>query len=101
MIKLVGYERKTGNMVNKQTAEVIEWDNYVLHYITDERPEVKGVFADNVTAKVEGLQLHGCKTIDEALNKQVMFGMDMTAKIDAEGKGKLNVNRIVVLGDAK
>ena len=101
MIRLVGYERKTGSMPNKQTGEVISWDNYVLHYITDERPEVKGVYADNVTAKADSLQLTGCKTIDEALNKQVMFGMDMTAKVDAEGKSKLNVNRIVVLGDIK
>ena len=101
MIKLIGYERKQGSMTDTKTGELIEWDKYVLHYVTDERPEVKGYFADNVEAKADGLQLHGCKTLDEALNKQVMFGMDMTAKTDANGKTKINVNRIVVLGDAK
>ena len=101
MIKLIGYERKTGNMTDQKTGEVIEWDNYNLHYVTDERSEVKGLFADNVTAKVEGLQLIGCKSIEEALNKQVMFAIDMTSKVDAMGKAKINVNKIVVLGDSK
>jgi hypothetical protein len=101
MIKLVGYERKTGNMVDTKTGQLIEWDKYILHYLTDERPEVKGMFADNVEADPKKLQFMGCKTIDEALGKQVMFGTDMTAKTDANGKTKINVNRIVVLGDAK
>lgn len=100
MIKLIGYERKTGNMTDKETGERIEWDNYLLHYVTDERPEVKGLFADNVTAKVDGLQILNAKSIDEALNKQVIFAIDMTSKIGADGKGKINVNKIVVLGDA-
>lgn len=100
MIKLIGYERKTGNMQDTKTGELIEWDNYLLHYVTDERPEVKGLFADNVTAKVDGLQILNAKSIDEALNKQVMFAIDMTSKIGADGKGKINVNKIVVLGDA-
>ena len=100
MIKLIGYERKTGSMPNEKTGELIEWDKYILHYTTDEKAEVKGLFADNVEADPKKLQLIGCKTIDEALQKQVMFGIDMTAKIDASGKGKINVNRIVVLGDA-
>ena len=101
MIKLVGYERKTGNMVDTKTGQLIEWDKYILHYLTDERPEVKGMFADNVEADPKKLQFMGCKNIDEALNKQVMFGTDMTAKTDANGKTKINVNRIVVLGDGK
>ena len=99
MIKLIGYERKSGSMPNEKTGELIEWDNYVLHYVTDERPEVTGLFADNVTAKVDGLQFTGFKTLDDVLNKQVMFGMDMTSKVDNNGKAKINVNRIVLLGD--
>ena len=59
MIKLVGYERKTGNMVDTKTGQLIEWDKYILHYLTDERPEVKGMFADNVEADPKKLQFMG------------------------------------------
>lgn len=98
MFKLMGYERKTGSFPNKQTGEVVEYDNYVLHYQTDEKKGVKGLYCDNADAKAENLIIAGAKSIDECIGKEVALVADLTAKTDNEGKARIQISKILVLG---
>ena len=91
MYKLLGYENKAGDFTNKQTGELIQYDNYVLHFVTDERTEVKGLFCGSAKTKREKLQFMGFKTLDDILGKEVIFGFDMTG-------GTPVVNRIIYFG---
>ena len=99
MYKLIGYERKQGSFTHKDSGEIVEYDNYELFYVTDEKrsDNMKGLFCDSARAKVADLKFSGCKNIDEALNKEVYFIVDLTAKADENGRARLNVDRIVVL----
>lgn len=97
MYKLLGYERKTGEFTNKETGEIVKYDNYDLFYVTDEKENVKGLYCDSARAKVDELKLTGAKDLDEALDKEVYLMVDLTAKTDENGRARLNVGRIVVL----
>lgn len=111
MIILKGYSRTTGNMetgkivVDKATgetvAESIPYDNYVLHYVSNDNSNVKGWFCDNVKANATKLEIIGAKTIDDLIDKRVMFSLDMTQKVDSNGKARQMVVAIVLLGDVK
>lgn len=79
MTILKGYERKTGSFTNKITGENIEYDNYVIHYVTDEREEVTGWYAQNIKCKAKSFQIVGAKSIDDLLEKEIMIVMDPTA----------------------
>ena len=96
MYKLVGYQEKKGNFTNKETGEVVEYHKYDLFYITDEKPEIKGFFADSASANAKDLRIRGAKTLDECLNKEVYLIADLTARTDENGKARLNVSNIVV-----
>lgn len=97
MFKFKGYEEKKGSFPNKQTGEVIEYHNYVLHYVTDEKTGVKGVFCDNVDAKADNFRLVGVKTLDEAIDKEVVLVADLTQKTDNEGKARVVINKMIVM----
>ena len=97
MFKLMGYEEKKGEFTDKSTGEVKTYHNYDLHYVTDEKDGVKGFFCDSARAKAADLQLKGCKTLDDALNKEVYLIADLTAKVDEEGKSRMMIKTIVCL----
>lgn len=98
MFKLVGYERKTGSFPNKETGEIINYDNYDLFYVADaaEKPGVVGMFCDCVPAKADKLKITGAKTLDELLNQPVILVQDLTAKVDEFGKSKVSISRIIL-----
>lgn len=96
MYKLVGYQEKKGNFTNKETGEVVEYHNYELFYVTDEKPDVKGCYADSATAKAKDLRIKGAKTLEECLGKEVYLIADLTARTDEQGRARLNVSSIVV-----
>lgn len=79
MTILKGYERKQGNFTNKVTGEVIEYDNIVIHYESDEREEVQGFFCGSAKCKAKGFKIYGAKDIHELLNKEIILAMDPTA----------------------
>ena len=98
MFKLVGYERKQGSFVNKETGEKVEYDNYDLFYVADaaEKPGVVGMFCDCVPAKADKLKITGAKSLDELINKPVILVQDLTAKVDEFGKSKVSIARIIL-----
>lgn len=97
MFKIIGYERKQGQFPNKETGEIVKYDNYELYYVTDEKDNLKGLFADGARAKAEELQIIGAKDLDEALNKEVYLISDLLAKPDENGRVRVNINKIVVI----
>lgn len=111
MIILKGYSRSTGTietgkvLVDKNTGEAITetraYDNFVLHYVTNDNPAVKGWFCDNVKAAADTLKLVGAKTLDAMLDKEVMFSMDMTQRTDVNGRAKQVVAAVILVGDVK
>ena len=96
MYKLIGYQKKEGSFTNKDTGELVEYNNIDLFYVTDEKDGVKGLFCDSARAKADELKFTGCKTLDEALNKEVYLIADLTAKADENGRSRLTVARLVV-----
>lgn len=98
MFKLMGYEEKKGSFTNKDTGELVQYHNIDLHYVTDEKEGVKGLFCDSARAKAADLQLKNCKTLDDALNKECYLIADLTAKVDEEGKSRMMIKSIVCLG---
>ena len=103
MLKLMGYEIRKGSFTNKSTGELVEYNNVTLHYQTDEKKSVKGLFCDNADAKMDDLQIIDVKTgknvtLDDCVNKDVILATDMTAKTDNEGKARLQVGKIYLLG---
>lgn len=97
MYKLLGYEQKQGTFTNKDTGEVIQYNNVDLHYVTDEKQKVKGLFCDSVKAKMDELQFTNAKSLDECLNKEIYLIFDPTQKTDENGKTRMMVARIVVV----
>ena len=98
MFKLVGYERKQGSFVNKETGEKVEYDNIDLFCVADaaEKPGVVGMFCDSYPAKADKLKITGAKSLDELINKPVILVQDLTAKVDEFGKSKVSIARIIL-----
>lgn len=98
MFKLVGYERKTGSFPNKETGEIINYDNYELYYTADadEKPGVVGMFCDSAPAKADKLKITGAKSLDELIGQPVVLVQDLTAKVDEYGKSKVSIARIIL-----
>ncbi len=96
-IILKGYEVKKGSFTNEKTGELVEYNNVDLHFMSNENEKCKGFFCDNVPAKMDDLKFTGAKNLDECLEHEVYFVMDPTAKVDANGKSKLLVDRILVV----
>lgn len=111
MVILRGVERIKGSMptgkqvVNPKTGELVDeivnYDNYLLHYQSDDRDKVVGVYCDNVKASADKLTVIGADSVEAALNKQVVFGYDVTARADLQGKIKPVVTSLYVLPDNK
>lgn len=96
MIKLFGYEEKKGSFVNKDTGEQVAYHNYVLHFGTDEKEGIHGMFCDNVTAKADNFVIKGAKDLDAAIGHEVDFAFDVTAKTDENGKVRQLVKKLLV-----
>ena len=98
MFKFVGYERKQGSFVNKETGEKVEYDNVELYVTGDatEKPGVVGMFCDSFPAKMEKLKITGAKSLDELIGKPVILVQDLTAKVDEFGKSKVSIARIIL-----
>lgn len=77
--KIIGIEHKEGSFMNEKSGDVVNYNNYVLHYLTDERPNVVGQYAGHSSVKANKVQLRGFNHIDETLNRNVIFGFDMTS----------------------
>lgn len=77
--KIIGIEHKEGSFTNEKSGEKVTYDNYVLHYLTDERPNVKGMYAGHASVKTDKVQLKGFTNIEDILDHYVIFGFDMTA----------------------
>ncbi len=97
MTKLIGYQKKEGKFTNKETGEVIEYNNTQLYCVTDEKEDVKGLMAIELKAKTEDLQIIGAANIDAALNKEVYLITDITGKADENGKIKNLIAKIIVV----
>lgn len=82
---LMGYENKAGQFTNRETGELIAYDNYVLHFTSDDREEVKGWFCGSIKCKSGTFRIIGADTIDECLGKEVLMVMDMTASTPTVG----------------
>lgn len=97
MYKLIGFLKKEGNFLNKDSGEMIEYNNTELYLITDEKEDVVGLTPIAAKAKTEELQLIGAKDLNEALNKEVYPITDLTAKPDENGRMRMLVNKLVVV----
>ena len=82
---LRGYERREGQFVIEKTGEVKQYDNYLLHFTSDDREEVTGLFCGSVKCKTGQFQLVGANTLEECINQEVMFVMDMTESTPTVG----------------
>ena len=82
---LRGYERREGQFLIEKTGEVKQYDNYMLHFTSDDREEVTGLFCGSVKCKTGQFQLVGANTLEECIDQEVMFVMDMTESTPTVG----------------
>lgn len=69
----------------EKTGEAKEYDNYMLHFTSDEREEITGLYCGSVKCKTGQFRLIGAETLDECINREVMFVMDMTESTPTVG----------------
>lgn len=98
MIKLIGYLRKQGNFTNKDSGELVAYDNIELYFTSNEKPDVKGLYCDSAKAKTEDLKVINAKDLDAAIGKEVYLITDLTKKTDEQGKARIMVEKVVVVG---
>lgn len=77
---LLGFENSNGTMTNKQTGELIQWDNTIIHVITNDREEVKGWFCHHLKCKTKNANIIGADSLEALLYKPVYLQYDITAK---------------------
>ncbi len=97
MTKLVGFLQKKGDFTNKESGEVIEYDNLELYVMTNEKEGVIGNCAYTAKAKTNELKLVGCKELKEAIGHEVYLITDLTAKPDENGKMRVLVSKLVCM----
>lgn len=51
MTKLIGYKHKKGSFPNKETGEIVEYDNFDLYFITGNVPDIVGYFPSEYRVK--------------------------------------------------
>lgn len=51
MYKCIGVQRSKGNFTDEKVDKVIEYDNYILHMISDLNPDVEGCSATTLKVK--------------------------------------------------
>ena len=98
MQKLIGFTQKKGNFTNKDTGELVEYDNTELYLLTDEKEGVTGLMPIVARAKSDQLKIINAKNLDEAINKEVYAIVDMTNKTDENGRTRMLVSKLVVVG---
>lgn len=49
--KFIGYKRKNGSFTNKDTGELVEFDNYDLFFITGSVPDIVGYYPSEYRLK--------------------------------------------------
>lgn len=77
---LMGFENNAGNMTDKKTGELIEWDNMIVHVMTDDREEVSGWFCDHIKCKTKKVDVLGADSLEALKYKAVYLQYDITAK---------------------
>lgn len=77
---LLGYENSNGSMTDKRTGELIQWDNMIIHVMTDDRAEVCGWFCDHIKCKTKNVDVIGAVSLESLLYKPVYLQYDITAK---------------------
>lgn len=82
---LRGYERKEGQFVNEKTGEMITYDNILLHYTSNDREEVTGLYCGSIKCKSGSFKLVGANNLDELIGKPVLMVMDLTDKTPTVG----------------
>ena len=82
---LRGYERKEGQFARSDTGEVIAYDNIMLHYTSNDREEVTGLYCSSIKCKSGSFKIVGAKSLDELINKPVLMVMDLTEKTPTVG----------------
>ena len=95
MIIFRGFKRKTGQMVNKDTGELIKWDNFELYFESDEDKDVVGRKPLIQAARAADLQVMGAPSLDALLDKACFVMHDMDVKTDENGKSKMYVKCIM------
>jgi len=95
MVVLVGFKRKVGQMVNKDTGELIKWDNYDLFFESDEDKDVSGVKPLIQTARAADLQIIGAESLEVLLKRPCFVLHDMDVKTDENGRAKMYVKCIM------
>lgn len=77
---LLGYENSNGSMTDKRTGELIQWDNMIIHVITNDREEVVGWFCDHIKCKTKNVNVLGADKLQDLINQPVYLQYDITAK---------------------
>lgn len=95
MVVLKGFKRKVGQMVNKDSGELIKWDNYDLYFETDEDHDVVGIKPLIQAARAADLQVMGAASLEDLLGKPCFVMHDMDVKTDENGRAKMFVKCIM------
>ena len=108
MVYFAGYVRKTGTFPNKESGEIVNYDNYELSVLLcpDEFAGSSGYRASVFPAKPDKLKIIGAESLDDLLPtvgedghfvfKPVILVQDLTAKVDEFGKSKVSISRIIL-----
>lgn len=78
MKQIVGYERKTGSMV-AENGKTINYDNIVLHVLSDEDIKVIGKSAAFVKVPSKLFPLPFLSDVKSLLGKEVFFNYSLDA----------------------
>ena len=95
MIIFKGFKRKTGQMVNKDSGELIKWDNFDLYFETDEDKDVVGLKPLVQSARAAAFNVYGAPKLEDLIGKAVFVMHDMDVKTDENGRAKMYVNMIM------
>lgn len=95
MVILRGFKRKSGQMVNKDSGELIKWDNYELYFETDEDKDVVGIKPLIQAARAVDLQVMGAASLADLIGKPCFVMHDMDVKTDENGRAKMFVKCIM------
>ena len=72
MVKVIGYELKKGSFTSDKTGEQIDYDNVMLHTITDQYKNIVGSGSSVLKIKSSEFEkITGLKTPDALLDKEV------------------------------
>lgn len=106
MTKFIGYKRKKGNFTNKDTGEVVTYDNYDLYFITGSVPDIIGYYPSEYRVKGNAIcQVLGFESntgdniilncLFEMLNKEVLLSvLNVDDKPVVTGLGLFNSPKV-------